>query len=53
MTRLSSYFLPTLKEAPSDAEAVSHKEDRAVAERMKAHADTMVKSVDKLAALFR
>jgi prolyl-tRNA synthetase len=25
MTRLSSYFLPTLKEAPSDAEAISHK----------------------------
>src|SRR5919201_5039033 len=25
MTRLSSYFLPTLKEAPADAEAVSHK----------------------------
>ncbi len=25
MTRLSRYFLPTLKEAPSDAEAISHK----------------------------
>jgi prolyl-tRNA synthetase len=25
MTRLSSYFLPTLKDAPADAEAVSHK----------------------------
>src|SRR5436190_21396876 len=25
VTRLSSYFLPTLKEAPADAEAVSHK----------------------------
>jgi prolyl-tRNA synthetase len=25
MTRLSSYFLPTLKEAPADAEATSHK----------------------------
>ncbi len=25
MTRLSRYFLPTLKEAPADAEAVSHK----------------------------
>jgi prolyl-tRNA synthetase len=25
MPRLSSYFLPTLKEAPADAEAVSHK----------------------------
>ena len=25
MTRLSSYFLPTLKEAPADAEALSHK----------------------------
>ncbi len=25
MTRLSAYFLPTLKEAPADAEAVSHK----------------------------
>jgi prolyl-tRNA synthetase len=25
MTRLSKYFLPTLKEAPADAEAVSHK----------------------------
>src|SRR5919202_142695 len=25
MTRLSSYFLPTLKEAPADAEAISHK----------------------------
>ncbi len=25
MTRLSGYFLPTLKEAPADAEAVSHK----------------------------
>jgi len=25
MTRLSTYFLPTLKEAPADAEAVSHK----------------------------
>ncbi len=25
MTRLSSYFLPTLKEPPADAEAVSHK----------------------------
>ncbi len=25
MTRLSSYFLPTVKEAPADAEAVSHK----------------------------
>jgi prolyl-tRNA synthetase len=25
MTRLSSYFLPTLKEAPADAEAVSHR----------------------------
>ena len=24
MTRLSSYFLPTVKEAPADAEAVSH-----------------------------
>ena len=24
MTRLSSYFLPTLKDAPADAEAVSH-----------------------------
>jgi hypothetical protein len=35
------------------AEAVAHKEDRAVAERMKTHADTMVKSVDRLAALFR
>src|SRR3954454_4491325 len=25
MTRLSEYFLPTVKEAPADAEAVSHK----------------------------
>jgi prolyl-tRNA synthetase len=25
VTRLSSYFLPTIKEAPADAEAVSHK----------------------------
>src|SRR5436190_22274469 len=25
MPRLSSYFLPTLKEAPADAEALSHK----------------------------
>src|SRR3954469_3564132 len=25
MTRLSQYFLPTVKEAPADAEAVSHK----------------------------
>src|SRR4051812_40448792 len=25
MTRLSSYFLPTVKEAPADAEAISHK----------------------------
>ena len=25
MTRLSSYFLPTLKESPADAEALSHK----------------------------
>ncbi len=25
MTRLSAYFLPTLKEAPADAEALSHK----------------------------
>ena len=25
MTRLSSYFLPTLKDAPADAEAISHK----------------------------
>src|ERR671919_1357850 len=25
MTRLSSFFLPTLKDAPADAEAVSHK----------------------------
>jgi prolyl-tRNA synthetase len=25
MTRLSTYFLPTVKEAPADAEAVSHK----------------------------
>jgi prolyl-tRNA synthetase len=25
LTRLSRYFLPTLKEAPSDAEAISHK----------------------------
>ena len=25
MTRLSSYFLPTLKDAPADAEALSHK----------------------------
>jgi prolyl-tRNA synthetase len=25
MTRLSSYFLPTLREAPADAEAISHK----------------------------
>ncbi|MEX2252827.1 MAG: proline--tRNA ligase [Thermoleophilaceae bacterium] len=25
MTRLSAYFLPTVKEAPADAEAVSHK----------------------------
>jgi prolyl-tRNA synthetase len=25
MTRLSNYFLPTLKEAPADAEALSHK----------------------------
>jgi prolyl-tRNA synthetase len=25
LTRLSAYFLPTLKEAPADAEAVSHK----------------------------
>ncbi|MDX6633240.1 MAG: hypothetical protein QOG26_1245, partial [Solirubrobacterales bacterium] len=24
MTRLSNLFLPTLKEAPADAEAVSH-----------------------------
>src|ERR671914_849733 len=24
MTRLSSYFLPTVKESPADAEAVSH-----------------------------
>ena len=25
MTRLSTYFLPTLKEPPADAEALSHK----------------------------
>src|SRR2546421_10199380 len=25
MTRLSSYFLPTVREAPADAEALSHK----------------------------
>src|SRR5689334_1211541 len=25
MTRLSRYFLPTVKEAPADAEAISHK----------------------------
>src|SRR5436305_8972050 len=25
MTRLSRYFLPTLKDSPADAEAVSHK----------------------------
>src|ERR1700745_3120048 len=25
MTRLSSYFLPTLREDPADAEAISHK----------------------------
>src|SRR5919108_202825 len=25
MTRLSSYFLPTVKEAPADAEAISHR----------------------------
>ena len=25
MTRLSSYLLPTVKEAPADAEAVSHR----------------------------
>ena len=25
MTRLSSYFLPTEKQAPADAEAISHK----------------------------
>ena len=25
MTRLSRYFLPTVKEAPADAEAVSHR----------------------------
>src|ERR687898_2906351 len=25
MTRLSSFFLPTLKDAPADAEAISHK----------------------------
>ena len=25
MTRLSAYFLPTVKEAPADAEAVSHR----------------------------
>ena len=25
MTLLSQYFLPTVKEAPADAEAVSHK----------------------------
>ena len=25
MTRLSTYFLPTVKEAPADAEAVSHR----------------------------
>ena len=25
MTRLSSYFLPTVKEPPADAEALSHK----------------------------
>src|SRR5690349_20096960 len=25
MTRLSSYFLPTVKDAPADAEAISHK----------------------------
>ncbi len=25
MTRLSTYFLPTIKEAPADAEAISHK----------------------------
>ena len=25
MTRLSNYFLPTEKEAPADAEALSHK----------------------------
>src|SRR5438067_13012487 len=25
MTRQSSYFLPTVKEAPADAEAISHK----------------------------
>ena len=24
MTRLSSYFLPTVKEPPADAEAISH-----------------------------
>ena len=25
MTRLSSFFLPTLREDPADAEAISHK----------------------------
>ena len=25
MTRQSTYFLPTVKEAPADAEAISHK----------------------------
>jgi len=35
------------------AEAVSSREDRAVAERMRAHANAMVRTTDKLIALFR
>jgi hypothetical protein len=35
------------------AEAVSSRQDRAVAERMKKHADTMVKTLGQLVAMFR
>jgi hypothetical protein len=35
------------------AKAVSSREDRAVAERMRAHANAMVRTTDKLLALFR
>lgn len=35
------------------AEAVSSREDRAVAARMKNHADTMVKTLEQLVAMFR
>ena len=35
------------------AETVSSSEDRTVAQRMKAHSDNMVRTVDKLISLFR